>query len=290
MYQSLINIPTEYNGKDTGHIIGVYNKNINYLYNNITPIFIFDGHPPKYKSNLIQNRNKKAKEAKEKMNNSICVSEYQKNKKKSIRLTRQHIEDVKELLNYMGISYIHPEYGEAEGIASELCRIKYVDYVMPEDMDSLAFGSPLLARKCIDKTIKRKDIVSIFNLNTLLKDLQLNYNEFIELCILCGCDYCENIYNIGYKKAFNIITKYKSIDNYLNEVNINNLPSNYKEKYNFSKEYFISYRGKFDNNVPIISSKINTLKLTEHLINIYNMKESKINNSLQKLNRVLKTY
>ena len=47
MYQSLINIPTEYNGKDTGHIIGVYNKNINYLSNNITPIFIFDGHPPK---------------------------------------------------------------------------------------------------------------------------------------------------------------------------------------------------------------------------------------------------
>ena len=30
----------------------------------------------------------------------------------------------------MGISYIHPDVGEGEAYASELCRMGYVDYVL----------------------------------------------------------------------------------------------------------------------------------------------------------------
>ena len=42
------------------------------------------------------------------------------------------IEDVKYLLNLLGVSYIHPKEGEGEAYASELCRIGYVDYVLTE--------------------------------------------------------------------------------------------------------------------------------------------------------------
>ena len=65
------------------------------------------------------------------------------------------IDDVKHLLNLMGVSYIHPD-GEGEAYASELCRIGYVDYVLSEDMDSLVYGCPRLIRKCIDKQLKKK--------------------------------------------------------------------------------------------------------------------------------------
>ena len=55
--------------------------------------------------------------------------------------------------------------GEAEAIASELCRIGYVDYVVTEDMDTLTFGCPNMIRNCMDKSNKRKDMISIINLN-----------------------------------------------------------------------------------------------------------------------------
>ena len=38
------------------------------------------------------------------------------------------INDVKKLLNLLGISYIRPEVGEGEAFASELCKMGFVDW------------------------------------------------------------------------------------------------------------------------------------------------------------------
>ena len=82
--------------------------------------------------------------------------------KASLRLTWEMIEDVKKLLNLLGVSWIHPD-GEGEAYASELCRIGFVDYVLTEDMDTMVYGCPKLIRNCIDKSLKRKDIISIID-------------------------------------------------------------------------------------------------------------------------------
>ena len=50
-------------------------------------------------------------------------------------------------------------------------------------MDSLPFGTSNLVRSCIDKSIKRKDILSVFNLKSMLDELNLTHDQFIELCI-----------------------------------------------------------------------------------------------------------
>ena len=73
LYKSLINV--RYKGdylrnkdnKIVSHIQGLYYKTNQYLSFGITPIYIFDGKPPIEKSECIQERNKKAKENKEKM-------------------------------------------------------------------------------------------------------------------------------------------------------------------------------------------------------------------------------
>ena len=36
--------------------------------------------------------------------------------------------------------------------------------------------------------------------------------QFIDLCILLGCDYCESIRGIGPKRAIDLIKQYKTID------------------------------------------------------------------------------
>ena len=59
----------------------------------------------------------------------------------------------------MGVSYFHAN-GEAEAYASELCRMGYVDYVVTEDMDALAFGAPKMIRTNLDRSMKRSDLIS----------------------------------------------------------------------------------------------------------------------------------
>ena len=94
---------------------------------------------------------------------------------------------------YFGIDWIHPD-GEAEAYASaNLCRIGYVDYVLTEDMDTLVYGCPNLIRNCVDKSLKRKDIVSIFNYDKIIEGLELTDTQFIDFCIFCGCDYCDSV-------------------------------------------------------------------------------------------------
>ena len=147
--------------------------------------------------------------------------------------------------------------GEAEAIASELCRIGYVDYVVTEDMDTLTFGCPKMIRNCIDKEIKSTDSISIFKLDQLLHDLDIDYNQFIELCILCGCDYCDNIPRIGNRTAFKIIKKYNSISNYL-KTNPKNIPEDYEQKYLKSIELFKMYHNNINiSDLNIYNSELN---------------------------------
>jgi flap endonuclease-1 len=47
---------------------------------------------------------------------------------------------------------------------------------------------------------------------------KFNYNltEFQDFCILCGCDYIDNIPKIGCVNAFKLINQYRSIDEIIN--------------------------------------------------------------------------
>jgi len=46
----------------------------------------------------------------------------------------------------------------------------------------------------------------------ILIDLEINYEEFVDLCILCGCDYTCKIKGIGPINAYKLIKKYKTIE------------------------------------------------------------------------------
>lgn len=292
IYQSLINIRKDgdflKNNKEetVSHIYGIFNKTYNLLLLNITPIFIFDGKPPAEKKNVIDIRKKATEKVLEQIESETDIDKINLLKKKTVRITFEYIDNIKHLLNLMGVSYIH-EDGEAEGLASELCRIGYVDYVMTEDMDSLAFGCPRLIRKCIDKKDKSKDSISIFNLDNILSSFNITYDQFVELCILCGCDYCPNINRIGNITAFKLIQTHKNIDNileYNNKYNKYNIPEGYKENFNTSKQLFSIFRKKIDiDKIKINTSELNIEELGKYLINDINMTTFKVNGYMDKL-------
>ena len=187
-------------------IIGFFDQIYHLRRRGIRPIYIFDGKPPQEKNDCIYERNKKAQEYKEKMNQTNDKQEKLKLEKSTIRIKKEYIDDLKQLFNLMGVSYIHPN-GEAEAYAGELCRLGYVDAVVTEDMDTFVYNCPIVIRNCIDKSIKRNDIISMFDLSKILNDFQMNINEFTDMCILCGCDYCPTIPRVGHNRAFQYIQK-----------------------------------------------------------------------------------
>ena len=153
---------------------------------NVVAGIIDPGETPKQaaKRECIEERRKKASDAKEKM--ASCENGEAKDKleKTTLRLTKDMVDNVKRLLSYLGISYIHMDVGEGEAIAAELCRIGYVDYVLTEDMDTLVGGCPRIIRNCIDKSVKCKDIISVLYHEEILKGLGLTEEQFIKYCIL----------------------------------------------------------------------------------------------------------
>lgn len=92
---------------------------------------------------------------------------------------------------------------EAESQCAELAKHGKVYGAATEDMDALTFRTPKLLRKMTFSGTKQP-ILEI-DCELMLTGLGLTYPEFIDLCILCGCDYTESIKGIGPKTALKLI-------------------------------------------------------------------------------------
>ena len=288
LYKSLMNVRSKgdylrnTDGKVVSHIQGLYYKTNQLLTLGITPIYIFDGKPPQEKRDCINARVKKAEENKVKMENTTDSEEKKTLEKGTIRIKKEYIDDLKHLFTLMGVSYIHAN-GEAEAYASELCRLGFVDAVMTEDMDTLSYGCPLMIRGCIDKSIKRSDVVTVFDFKKIIEDLKLTHDEFIDMCILCGCDYCPTIPKVGPIRALKYIQKYKTIENLIESGEKIDISDEFKNKYLASRGLFKVFDGKIDlNNLPINNSVYDVDSIYKYLVNKCNMNTKRVQNSLQK--------
>ena len=96
-----------------------------------------------------------------------------------------------------------------------------------EDMDSLTFGTNYLLRGFNSK----KEPITQIDLKTMLEGFEMNMDEFIDLCIMCGCDYTHSIGGVGPVKAFKYVTDHKNIENILEVITENNEDESKKQKF-----------------------------------------------------------
>jgi len=274
-------------GKDISHILGLFNKVIILLTYNIFPVFIFDGKPSKLKSDVLLYRKKIRENAINKINDSpesLSEEEKIKHMKKSVFISKNEMDDCRELLTLMGIPFINaPE--EADSQCAYLARMGYVDGVYTDDMDILTFGSPKIIKNLISLKNKPQEI----NLNTILDKLNLSYSEFIDFCILLGCDYSNGISNINYQTIY----KYYSENKNINETLINLKKNNYnvpdKLDYEHIKEYYLN--APFHEIDPC-DLKFNLLQydnLLNLLVTKYGLIKFKIVSKLKKIVHIMKT-
>jgi flap endonuclease-1 len=51
------------------------------------------------------------------------------------------------------------------------------------------------------------------SLDGVLKELELEFDTFLDMCIMCGCDYTSKIGGIGPMHAYKLMKKYNTIEN-----------------------------------------------------------------------------
>lgn len=198
--------------------------------NGIKPVYVFDGKPPSMKGDELKKRKEardKAQRAMEDAQKADNVEVAVQMERRLTKVTKEHSEEAKRLLRLMGVPCVDATC-EAEATAAELCKAGKVYAVATEDMDALCFGTPRLVRG-LHHAESRKLPVREFRLPVALEDMEMNMDEFIDMCILCGCDYTTSIRGIGPSKAFKGIKEHKNI-----ETMIKNLEKRYTVPENFN--------------------------------------------------------
>lgn len=104
--------------------------------------------------------------------------------------------------------------GEAEAQCAVMVRNGTVFATGTEDMDALTFGASVLVRH-LTVSEARKLPIREFRLDRVLSEMELTMEQFVDLCILLGCDYCETIRGIGPKRAVELIRKHGDIETIL---------------------------------------------------------------------------
>jgi len=192
-------------GKIVSHLIGIKNQINLFTKLGIKIIYVFDGKPPQEKNNIIEKRKAKNTFFEQKyLQNKQDISSFQN----SFYITDEIINDTKEFLIKNNIDFIHEPNFEADIICANLVKNKKADCVYTTDFDILAFGA-----KCMIFNINyKKKYFEIIELKYILQELEINYNQFLNIIVLSGCDYCDKKYtlNSAYK---NIISGEKIILN-----------------------------------------------------------------------------
>ena len=219
-------------GRTTSHLSGILYRMTNLFEAGAKVAFVFDGEPPTFKKDTLQERAK-----------TRATAEYMWERAKeegvsgfkyaqaSSRLSEEMIADSKRLLDAMGVPVVQaPSEGEAQ--AAYMTRRGDVDMAGSQDYDSLLFGAPKVVRN-MTITGKRKlpgknVYVDVQPETIYLKEelgrLKIDRKQLIEIGILCGTDYNSGLKRVGAKTALKLIRKHGDLESALkaNGENIKN--------------------------------------------------------------------
>ncbi|KAK8260716.1 hypothetical protein V6Z12_D13G137200 [Gossypium hirsutum] len=212
-------------GEVTSHLQGMFTRTIRLLEAGMEPIYVFDGHPPDLKKKVLVKRYSKRANATEDLQQAMETGnkdDIEKFSKRTVKVTKQHNEDCKRLLRLMGVPAIEAP-SEAEAQCAALCKSGKVYAVASEDMDSLTFGAPRFLRHLMGPGSRKVPVLE-FEVGKVLEELNLTMDQFIDLCILSGSDYCESIRGIGGQTALKLIRQQGSIEHILQNINKERYP------------------------------------------------------------------
>jgi flap endonuclease-1 len=198
----------------------------------LRPIWVFDGKPPVLKGGELAKRKKAKKAALDKLEEAAEVGdevEVAKAVKGTVHVTKKHNEEAKRLLRLMGVPVVEAPT-EAEAQCAEIVKKGKAWAVGTEDMDALTFGAPILLRYLTYSEARKKPVVEVY-LDKVLEGMGFTMDQFIDLCILMGCDFLPTLKGVGKQRAFDLMKTYGSLEKVIANLDKDKYPV--PEDYNF---------------------------------------------------------
>lgn len=135
---------------------------------------------------------------------------------------KSHRNECKYLLKLLGVPFVVGNE-DAESFCVTLQKLGLADYVYTEDTDIIPYFIGSLepdhdteSNDSVSIKILRRGylnhMVTVIDVNEILRKMNLSPESFIDMCILSGCDFCPTISKIGPIGAYALIQKYHSIE------------------------------------------------------------------------------
>jgi 5'-3' exonuclease len=165
---------------------------------NIIPIFIFDGKAPTEKKELLRKRMNDKNAARAEFNllkeqligltdnddKQEIMNSMDLLKKQFITISKEQVEQVKDLIRVYGATYFDAP-GEADELCASLVIKNKVWACLSEDMDMFVYGCQRVLRYL---SLMNHTVV-LYNTKGMLDDLGITQKELREICVLSGTDY-----------------------------------------------------------------------------------------------------
>lgn len=275
-------------GEITSHLNGMFYRTIRMMENGIKPIYVFDGKPPEMKADELDKRTERRNETEKSLDVAIETgdkAEIEKLERRLVKVSKEQNEECKKLLRLMGIPVIDAP-GEAEAQCAELVRMGKAYASATEDMDALTFGSKILVRYMTYSEAKKQPIKE-YILERILSDLSMTMEQFVDLCILLGCDYCPTIRGVGPKKAFELIVQHKSIEKILENIDLKKYTIAENWKYAQARELFLKPDVTPGGEVEFEWSNPKSDEIITYLCGEKGFNEARIKSALERLQKSL---
>ncbi|XP_072266703.1 flap endonuclease 1-like [Pyxicephalus adspersus] len=251
-------------GENISVLQGLFNRTVYMLEKGMKPVYVFDGEPPTCK------RSKASKNGRTYVRRGYITSQSPG--------SERH-EDLKKLLTLLGVPIIQAP-SEAEATCAALVSSGEAWGAVTEDMDALPFGCTRLIRNL--KADKSKNIEE-YNLPEILNKLKMSQKQFVDLCILLGCDYTSKIKGLGEKKALKMIQEHGTIEEILPTINQKDrIPPNFH--YQEARRLFLQPEVADVTTLNLEWKKIDEDKVLQFLSREKCIKKEKVQRALQKLN------
>ena len=202
----------------------------------ITPVPIFDGKPPDEKRGALKQRAELREKSDTKKKTlttdleSVPMSETQRKvvkteiavlEQNSCYLTSEERDQAKQLFYACGVLFLNAT-GEADNLLAYFSKRGEFVAVISNDLDLLARGvENLLVPE--DNALPGATSGWIhYSLPSILDHVNFHYTQFLEMCVLMGCDYTTGLKTLQYKSAFWAIKYSGNLDTTLTKLKITN--------------------------------------------------------------------
>jgi len=260
------------------YLLGFFYKSCMLLNHGILPLWVFDGPPPIIKNETIMRRRKKRVRARVKLKNTKLTKNQEiQLKKQAFGINSKIIEDIKNLLQFMGLPFVQSP-GEADAQCAALNKSGLASIVMSNDWDIFLFGGKSIL-------VDDKNELTQINISDILKTLNINKDQLIDLAILLGTDYCKGV---NCESATNVLERFRECN--FNIGKYDSVSNEFLINWKQARDYYI--------NAPVVNpKKVNTTwkqpqcgKIYQCLHNTKNFNKTHIQKKINELNFLYNQY